>query len=61
MRAESFELAWVPQTPRGREMLTGGKLEGRDLGTSLPLARDLSGFPEQETVAWSLGMICVFQ
>lgn len=56
-----FELAWMLQMPRERGMLTGGKLEGRDLGTSLPLARDLSGFSKQETVGWSLEEIWVFQ
>lgn len=50
----------MPQKPR-RRMLTGGKLEGRDLRTSLPLARDIAGFPEQEKVGWSLGEIRVFQ
>lgn len=51
----------MPQIPCEKGMRTGGKLEGRDLGTSLPLARHLSGFSKQETVGWSLGEIWVFQ
>lgn len=40
-------------------MLTGAKQEGKDLEISLPPARDLSGFPKQEKVGWSLGEIWI--
>lgn len=41
--------------PGGRGMLTSAKREKRDLGTILPLARDLSDSPEQEKMGWRGG------